>query len=72
VVFARRFFDFINRKGVSGIENQQEYLLLFNAVTDAIEEVEAIIYKSEKLVQRLKRIQRQSEELYINESDNEK
>jgi len=43
----------------------KEYTLLFNTITDIIEEVEESICKSERLLRMLKRVQQQAEEASI-------
>lgn len=40
----------------------REYTLLFNGISDAIEQVEEILY-------RLKRLQAQAEEVYLSEEE---
>ena len=49
------------------MELKEEYTLLFNAISEAIEEVEEAIRKSERLLLMLKKAQRDAEERYINQ-----
>jgi len=51
------------------MEIKKEYSVLFNAISDAIEELEMALNKGETCLKILKDAQRQTEEMYINKND---
>jgi len=51
------------------MEISKEYLLLFNAINDAIEILEESIRRDERLLRQLKQAQQKAEELCIDEPE---
>jgi len=51
------------------MEIKKEYVILFNSISDAIDEVEDIVYRGKKLLRKLKIAQQQSEEISIIEEN---
>lgn len=53
------------------MEIKKEYSVLFNAISDVIVELEEVLNKGESCLRILINAQRQTEEIYISESEHE-
>jgi len=51
------------------MEIKKDYALLFNAISDAVEELEEALRHGEKILLMLKKAQQVTEEMYINDDD---
>jgi hypothetical protein len=52
----------------TGVE--KGYILMFNEITDEIEELEEIMRKCKRRIQKLKKAQKDAEEHYMSEDEN--